>query len=565
MTLSRRSTLVLVVLLIAVPLVGAATAAPAAVQQQAEEADEYSYSLSELESSGDIREQDKQSLRVLGSMQYLWALDYKVGVNDAYGKTSSERWLSPGATINRNKFRLQGNFPYDGQARNYTAEVVYYQPETRQVQTENGTTTERYANISAVDTQDISFEPGIESNAEVSLRPHYSDATKVAVFLKNGGAQVAKWGPYTHKSVQTTAGVPFDTYGEFIPWLIKFFLVTTGVGAAISVGTGYKVATETGGFGKGLAWWGLVTAICGGTALFVWFAEIVYLIVAIPFLLAAPVIFGVFVVTVEVMQPAISARLEKPNITETESAVGGTRKHIEGEHADTIHVFERDEGLSFIKYGSIRAALARQFAGMAIIPWDRIEKRYKSSGTSSDTEKFYVKDYDFTPASWSYNFPDLIETTTNADGDTVRNVRTGLLAGAGTSVLFGYLVGGGMFEAPRIGAAIGLIPVIALGVESHRGDIDIEFADGAQVSAKAARLTETEERLQYESIDAAIEDIASARTDVWKQLQRIRQKVREEQDKTTDEMYDIADGNTNGGVDVDSDDDGAASEGAGDD
>jgi|GEM_PF-2596417 len=557
MTLSRRTTLVLVVLLIAVPLVGAATAAPAAVQQQADETG-YSYSLSELESSGDIREQDKPSLRVLGTMQYLWALDYKVGINDAYGKTSSEQWLEPGATINRNKIRLQGNFPYDGEARNYTAEVVYYQAETRQVQTENGTTTERYANISAVDTQTISFEPGIESNAEVSLRPHYSDATKVAVFMKNGGDQVAKWGPYTHKSVQTTAGVPFDTYGELFPWIIKFFLITTGVGAAVSVGTGYKVATETGGFGKGLPWWGLVTAICGGTALFIWFAEIVYLIVAIPALLAAPVIFGVFVVTVEVMQPAIAARLEKPNITETESAVGETRKHIEGEHADTIHVFERDEGLSFIKYGSIRAALARQFTGMAIVPWDRIEKRYKTSGTSSDTEKFYVKDYDFTPASWSYNFPDLIETTTNENGDTVRNVRTGLIAGAGVAVLFGYLVGGAMFEAPRIGAAVGLIPVIALGIESHAGDIDIEFADGAQVSAKAARLTETEDRLKYESIDAAIEDISSARTDVWKKLQRIRQKVQEERDKTTDEMYDIADGNTDG-------DDGAASEVSGDD
>jgi hypothetical protein len=500
------------------------------------------YSLDELEESGTVVESEYPSLRVLGEFQAIWLLDYKVGITDGFGKKESEQWPEPGSTIHRNKLQFKGNFPYDGETRDYHLEVVYYRPDTRKIQTENGTTTERFANISGVDHKTIEMASGYQSADNISLRAHYDQATKVAIFLvDDDGDRVAKWGPYRHRSVQTTASLPFGTWGAFLPWQIKYFLLTTGVGGALAVFGGYRIARDTGGFGKGVVWWLIVTAIIGGIALYIYYAEIVRLIVTIPFLLAVPVVFGIFVTTVEIMQPTSLARLEEPSITETETAVGDTRPHIEGEHADTLHVFDKDDGLAFITYGSIRGAIARKLAGMATVPWDDIKKRYQVSGTSPETEKFYIKDYDFERAHWTFDWPSLKKHVETDEGGYVERWRVGFVFGALLSVGIGYGVVNWLFNAPLLGAALGAVPILASGLEPHAGDIDVEFADGADLSAKGARLIETEERMKWGAIDEAIESIADARKDVMKRVQAIVHKTQEERDSSIDELYDFAD------------------------
>jgi hypothetical protein len=496
-----------------------------------------------LESSGKIREADLPSLRVLGDYQALWLLDYKVGLTDDFGKESSERWLEPGAEINRNELMFKGNFPYDGETREYDLKIVYYHSDTRTIQTENGTVTQEYANVTGVDRKTIQMSPGFQSQANISLRSHYDSGERMAIYLvDDNGVHVAKWGPYTHQSVQTTAGLPFSTWGGFLPWVIKWFLVTTGVGGAFAVVAGNRLARETGGFGKGLGWWAIIGGLAAGFAAYIYFAELVALIITIPFLLAVPVVFGIFVVTVEVMQPTSLARLEQPNITETESSVGEQRPHIEGERADKLHIFDRDDGLAFITYGSIRNALARWVAGLAVVPWDNVHKRYKVSGDSPDGEKFYIRGFDFEPAHWTFAFPELKTHVETEDGGYVERWRTGFIAGAVVSVLAGWALATGLFSAPYLGVGLGLLPSIASGLEPHRGEIDIEFADGAEISAKAARVTETEERIKYDSLDKAIEGISNAQEDVWKQIQHIVHKTQQERDNTIDELYEFSDG-----------------------
>lgn len=535
-----RTVATLAVLAVLVSVLAVSVAAPAAgsaAQEGGQNATQADYSLGDLQQSGEIRDQRYPSLRVLSESQYLWAVTYKTGPLATYGSKQHREVLSPGDRIARNQFQFLASHPYDGESHNYTVRVVYWHPENKRSQTPNGTTTERVANITGMQDHTITFAEGPRRPANVSLIPHYDDPERVTVFLLDADGDIReRWGPYVHKSVQTSQALPFgNSWASFLPWLFTRFFLTIGGGGIAAIYFGLKTPKKAGeGPGKGLGWWVFVTAFVGGIVLFGWWAQIVALIVAAPFLLAIPAIAATYVVTAEWVQSSKRGLFEQLTTSQIQDPTGDHVPDIEGEHGDEVHVVEMDGKLGFIKSGSISSFLARYFAGPATVPLADIPKRYPYDGDSRIDEKFYVESVEFTPARWTFELPSLKRWVETDDGPQQEwNLK--VLAYPVVTALVGALLFRSVWNAPYWGFTMGLLPVAGMGLHALSGEVAVEWSPGYASAAKAARVTEESELLKWETFTELSETMGKQNTEGYEEaldiLDAFKKQVEERLEK----------------------------------
>jgi len=215
-------------LLLAVLLVASIVAVPlAAMGQEANTGDTASaedYTLSELQRGGEVVDERYPSLRTAGDYTAFWVVRYPPRGMGSYGDRSSQQFVEPSSTVQRQKVRMYASFPFDGEMRNFSVTKVYWTPESKTVQTDNGTTTERVANVSAVDTQTLQFQSGMRRAQEVSLRGYYDQATRVTMFLSLPDGDRLRW-TFNIKTIPTAQPVSIDSRGDLYEFILLWVLL----------------------------------------------------------------------------------------------------------------------------------------------------------------------------------------------------------------------------------------------------------------------------------------------------------------------------------------------------
>jgi len=276
-TLRLLAALALVFSLVAVPV---ATVAQSDGGQQAASGGDYS--LDELKRGGEVVDERYPSLRTAGDYTAFWAVRYKPRGTGGYGDQSAKEYISPSTTVHRTKIRMYGSFPFDGETRDFQLTKVYWTPEERTVQTENGTTTERFANVTAVDQQQLQYQSGMRRTSEVSLRGYYDQATRVTMLLELPDGNALRW-TFQLKTIPTAQPVSIDSRGDLYEFIILWTLlpslvVTWFVDRKITKFRRKALA----GPGRGAGTWIAIGAVLSAIAYFAGFYATASLVTAIP-------------------------------------------------------------------------------------------------------------------------------------------------------------------------------------------------------------------------------------------------------------------------------------------
>jgi len=277
-TLRLLAALALVLSLVAVPV--ATVAQSDGGQQSAPSGDEYT--LSDLQRGGEVVDERYPSLRTAGDYTAFWAVRYKPRGTGGYGDQSAKEYISPSTTVHRTKIRMYGSFPFDGETREFTLTKVYWTPETKTVQTENGTTSERYANVTAVDQQQLQYQSGMRRTQEISLRGYYDQATRVTMLLELPSGDELRW-TFNVETIPTAQPVSIDSRGDLYEFIILWVLLPSLV---VTWFTDRKVTQfrrkALAGPGRGAATWISIGAVLSGIAYFAGFYATASLVTAIP-------------------------------------------------------------------------------------------------------------------------------------------------------------------------------------------------------------------------------------------------------------------------------------------
>jgi len=277
-TLRLLAALVLVCSLVAVPV--ATVAQSDGGQQNTPTGDDYT--LSDLQRGGEVVDERYPSLRTAGDYTAFWLVRYKPRGTGGYGDQSAKEYVSPSTTVHRTKVRMYGSFPFDGETRDFTLTKVYWTPESKTVQTENGTTTERFANVTAVDQQQLTYQSGMRRTSEVSLRGYYDDATRVTMILGLPGDEPLRW-TFNLKTIPTAQPVSIDSRGDLYEFIILWTLLPSLI---VTWFTDRKITqfrrNALAGPGRGAGTWIAIGAVLSAIAYFAGFYATASLVTAIP-------------------------------------------------------------------------------------------------------------------------------------------------------------------------------------------------------------------------------------------------------------------------------------------
>ncbi|MFC7028811.1 hypothetical protein ACFQH8_18100 [Halomicroarcula sp. GCM10025710] len=250
--------------LITALLLASVLAVPLASGQQSDASSEWT--LSDLQKQGEVTDTRYPSLRVAGEMEAFWLVRYPPRGTGTYGDQNSKKYIKPTTTVQRNKVRLYASFPFDSQNRTFSLTKVYWHPDSRQVQTDNGTVvTKRYANVTAVGTQNVTFQSGMRRHSEVLLRGHYDDAERVTMLLSLPDGNTLRW-TFKHKSIPTAKAAPdISSRGDLNEYILLWVVLPTLLLSFISYKKVPKFRREAlAGTGRGAGTWiamGFVVAI----------------------------------------------------------------------------------------------------------------------------------------------------------------------------------------------------------------------------------------------------------------------------------------------------------------
>lgn len=269
----------IVLSMIAVPL--------AAVGQSGGEGDTAAsteeYTLSELQNGGEVIDERYPSLRTAGDYTAFWMVRYPPRGMGSYGDSGSKEFIEPSSTVQRQQVRMYASFPFDGETRNFTVTKVYWTRDSKTVQTDNGTTTESVANISAIDQQELQYQSGMRRTQEVSLRGYYDQATRVTVFLGLPDGDRLRW-TFSVKTIPTAEPVSINSRGDLYEFVILFVVLPSLVAVWIS---DKKVSAfrrkALAGTGHGPGFWIGIGVVLAAVAYFFGYYATASLTAALPF------------------------------------------------------------------------------------------------------------------------------------------------------------------------------------------------------------------------------------------------------------------------------------------
>jgi|GEM_PF-2588381 len=256
--------------LLAVLIVVSMVAVPLAAMGQSSDSSESGvaddYSLEELQRGGEVIDERYPSLRTAGEFTAFWLVRYPPRGMGSYGDSGSQEFVEPSSTVQRQKVRMYASFPFDGETRNFNVTKVYWTPETRTVQSENGTTSERFANVTAVDQQELQYQSGMRRTSEVSLRGYYDQATRVTMFLDLPGDERLRW-TFKVKTIPTAEPVSIDSRGDLYEFIIIWTLLPSLVVTWFTDRRVTKFRRKAlAGTGHGPGFWISIGAVLAGIA-----------------------------------------------------------------------------------------------------------------------------------------------------------------------------------------------------------------------------------------------------------------------------------------------------------
>lgn len=454
----------------------------------------------------------------------------------------NDKRLEPGAMVRGNKLRLETVRTVPGvESRNLTVVIVYWQEETAR---QNDTVVNYAANQSV---QRVQVTVGTKWSAtNVSLTPHFDGPVQATMWLEDGGQRLegATW-RFVHHSVESEEALPFNaTWGGLFWWGLPRWGVSTFLGLIGAIVLGFEFPKRAGtGFNKGIGWWVFMSALVGGVLVAGWYADVVSIVVAAPYLLALPFAGLAFIVVSERYQPAHKGLFERPSLTETTDPTGDPVPDIEGEEGDIVHLVDLPGALGVVKPGSISAALARWRAGFARIKESDIPQRFPYGGDSNIAEKIYVESYEFKPAGWHFDFKKEVPREAefefeNGDGEVMveewdreQLAKTGIVGVVGALVAF--LAGGGL----AVAFLAGIVLAALVSLEPHPSELDLELSPAHATAAKAARLAEEQTRLEFDTFEKVADHIAELETSGYEEVYKILEAYRNRREEALDELF----------------------------
>jgi len=280
-------------------LVISALSVPLSAGVDAQSSTDQDWTLQDLQKQGTVTDERYPSLRTAGEMTAFWMVRYPPRGTGTYGQRSSQEFLTPTTTVHRNQIRLYGSFPFDGQNRTFTLTKVYWHPDTRKKETSNGTViTERYANVTAVGEQEVTFQSGMRRHNDIRLRGHYDNAERVTMLMDLPSGDTLRW-TFKHKSIATAQAAPdINTRGDLNEYILLWVVLPTILLSLISYTYVPKFRRKAlAGTGRGAMAWIAIGFIFAVGAYFVGYYALASLTAHFP------VVFSIFIAyVVAVMQ-----------------------------------------------------------------------------------------------------------------------------------------------------------------------------------------------------------------------------------------------------------------------
>ena len=508
---NRLVALLVVVVLVSPMLATAAVAQDGGNATASPEADapDNEHSLEELRRDGTVRDSRFPSLRVLDEMEALWVVRYRPGALNSYGDSGKE-YIDSSTVVERDRIRMFGSHPFDGEQRDYTLEVVYWQPDTREVSTDNGTTTERFANISATETKTVTFDSGMQQTSDIGLRT-VDEEVRVTMWLQSNPD--IRW-TFKHQSVPTAQPVSISSEGDFWSEVFLRFGWIVLIGVPVAGYSARRILNETiVGPQKGLVWWLIMLAIAAGvTAIGLWW-QATTLITRIPQLAGVLVSVIAFVVFLEGFDADIKSAVFERSILDEARAPGGDEVRDERyREMQSKRVIETDDGHLAIISKGWGPFIARWFADPAKIPIEDVKTQVKVEGPwqqafVADPESEQVIDHRPPRLAWAPTFIEDVDPERETPRSVIERVNWQFVVAAVAGPILGYVGGQRALGLPYVGLAVGVLPAAALGLSARDGHAHFEPAPIHQTQAKATLAWE-QQHYQESSLNKDLRKIA---------------------------------------------------------
>jgi len=431
------------------------------------------WSLGELRNDGKHISEMNPSERPVGGSTTAALLDYPAKPWVEFGGNSYDQ-VEPSTTVQRNRVMLYLR-SFDTEERDLTVHVVYWREGTREVE-RNGTVVEEPEAVDVVhDTQEITVS-GRETLAEVDLRAHYNEHTRVTMWIE-GNREEARW-TFSHRSSDLMMPLNLQTAGDALMWGALSFLLPSigGVVLAWPVGKLVEQRMLIGPM-KDRRWWAKI-GVMGGFVSVVWFWDgVASLLVSMRW------VTGIFTFVLAIgMVLDNQDRVDLINFRQLMTSEGVVISDQKDEDEDVddednsprlplratrvdpniARVIEH-KGAYYVVAPGARRALARLVAGAAKIDedcWDAIENRIEAKTGGSYDEEIPLDARSEDPLS--LEFPKLRISLPDEDDLSVRYVSRLGLAGA-FAVTLGAVGAQVAWDAPTLGWTA-LAPVVAWAV-----------------------------------------------------------------------------------------------------
>jgi PKD repeat protein len=442
-------------------------------------------------------------------------------------------YLEPGATINRDELEVYGTrFGQGIGPGEYTIRVVFWQPDTRTVDTDDGgSRQEDYAADQEQYSYDITLAQGYDT-AAIELPSHYNESVEATMWLEQDGDHVAgaRW-RFTHYSSQAGQSVPINSRGDLWWWLFSNVMVIAVPGLLAAAVVAKTVIRHTGlGPEKGPVWWAAVaTAAAFAVAAFGYFYT-AQLFARIPQLFGVAIVVVAFTAMLETMGPdARTDEFVRDELGDASDAYGsGVRSQLYRDKT-RVRTVRRDDGLGLIKPG-IRPFLARLFADPAVI--DRTQLKTEVAVRHGPDDHEYLADPEseeplaWTPAQWTF-LPDTDgdQTGSGPAAAVVEQVNLTLVAAVAVGAAVGALFTGFVFTAPVVGAlAGGVVGFAVAGFQAVDGEAAFR---PAPLHLREARASIAALQLSYDyakNLDDALKQAHRERARTAKEAKQLQQQ-----------------------------------------
>lgn len=344
------------------------------------------FSLRELRYQGEIVDSRYPSLRVAGESVAFWSVAYPPTGFNSYGSASAKTtYLQSNTTVHRNKVRLFATHPFDGEQHEYTATVVYWNPETRSIGP-NGNQTERVANVTRTGTQTLSFGPGFKRYDDLKLAGYYDGTRRVTVFLADqDGERVGQW-TFKQASIKSAQPVNIDSRGELWSWVMWWVFLPSLAGVGI---VGFLVPKWRKSAGAGPNRMGTMLGgglLIGGVSLTVGYYALTSLVAAIPIVIPATITYLVATILLNDTSDVRSVELwqfDTMNVTSPVDPDAFTKDIVDGRNktVSTIEMPGGDTAVYQKGFGPFIARLNGMYAQFSV---DNVRSRIEMGGNPDE-------------------------------------------------------------------------------------------------------------------------------------------------------------------------------------